>query len=58
MEFTYQDRALSVRYADGSLRLWDIKSLTPQEAPAPDLLADMLEACAGKAMHAACSAVA
>jgi WD40 repeat protein len=51
MEFTYQDRALSVRYADGSLRLWDIKSLPPQEAPAPDLLADMLEACAGKAMH-------
>jgi WD40 repeat protein len=51
MEFTHQGRALSLRYGDGSLRLWDIQNPQPRETPAPDILADILEACAGESMQ-------
>lgn len=51
MEFVRQNQALSVRYGDGSLRLWDIRppAADPPKCP-PGELTDMLEACAGKAI--------
>ena len=51
MEFVYDRRVLSVRYHDGSLRLWDLQPPQPAENDSAGMLADQLEACAGKAMN-------
>ena len=51
MECLNDRRGLLGRYHYGSLRLWDLQPPQPAENDSADMLADQLEACAGKAMN-------